>query len=208
MGRTITGFAILVGVLGLAESTHAELITIDGPGLAGPNTTVSLLVRLSDNNDPLIGYSLNVDVAPEPGAVGGLRPNVALSNFFPEKNLITRGGGFLHPVFSLIQESRDAGLFINAQELRLRPVTTASPGINDVLAQLVFDVLPGSNGLFTIGFGPFTVLVDGAFDAVPFNAATFQLFVPEPMTALLILAGAIPMICFRRHKRDGRNHSD
>lgn len=195
---------------------RAERIDFLGPFVDGQLVTqvkqgssFSLLARLSANNQiPLFGYSLNVDLTPNAGTVGDVIGDPAASNFYVQQNLITQGGGTLHPVLSLILAPGDDGLFVNGVNHLPVPVSLSAPGVNDILAELVFDTSDDALGFFTFGLGPGSVLSHVPNQEVPFDVLTTQVEivpVPEPST----MAGLIVMGLFvgglkRRRARKGK----
>ena len=206
--RCAIGLTLLVAQFALARMIHAERIDFIGNTDVLAGESFSLLVQLSDNNIPLVGYSLNVDVAGTLKSSGSVVGDAGLSNFFLERNLIARGGGILNPTFSLIIDPGDGGLFVNAIEQRRRVVNVATPGVNDVLAQLVFNVSPDATGFFVIEFGPFTTLatevVDGPIKDVPFaSSAVTVRVIPEPVTSSVLLMGTGWLLWRRSRRRRG-----
>lgn len=202
------GRAACVVVLGVLFSgkSFGERIDFLGPFVDGVRVdkvhqgeTFSLLARLSANNDiPLFGYSLNVDVEHSPGTFGEVTGNAELSNFYEQQNLIVQGGGTLHPLLSIIIEPGDDGLFVNGVNSLPIPVDLAQPGVNDILAELIFETTPATEGNFTFDLGPGSVLShvpkeELAFEVIPKRV---DVIVPEP--GMLGLAGACAMLCLRR----------
>ncbi|MHC5029050.1 MAG: hypothetical protein ACYTGR_20050 [Planctomycetota bacterium] len=59
-----------------------ETLSLDEPNLIlGQGGTGSVLVLIDGNTTPLFGYSLDVDVTAEPGAVGDVFTEVRLTNY-------------------------------------------------------------------------------------------------------------------------------
>ena len=167
----------------LAEEVVFELSAPPGP--INPGDQISIIVRLDDNDTPLTGYTLNVDVLPDVGASGTVVSDPLLSSFFELENLITQGGGVLHDL-SLIFDPGDGGLFVNALTEDLLPVDLAGPG-HDALAELIFDVSLDAEGFFTIDLGLGSVLADVDFGPIDFDVQplTFEV-VPEPAGVVVL----------------------
>lgn len=129
-----------------------------------------LLLRC--NSTPLLGYSLDVDISPVGGAAGSVTADVALTNFYIVKNLIEANpSADLDPLFSLILDPGDGGVFVNAITADVTTPVTAAPGM-DVLAEVFFDASANADGDFTIQLGPATALSDANADAVAYDFAT------------------------------------
>ena len=197
--------AFVVAMCTSAPTVQAEQIIFIGPGapvMQGTTFSVNMLIR--NNTTNLVGYSLDVDVAPLAGAVGSVTGNAALSNFSLTSNLIERDPtDSLHPIFSVIAPAVDGGVFFNGQSLSGTPVNLALPGFSDGLGQVFFDVPMGASGLFEISLGPGTSLFDGV-NPVPFVANVFNVqVVPEP-GSLGILGGFWLLLRCRRSARRSR----
>lgn len=196
-------------------ASHAERIDFQGPFVNGePVTSVvqgqsfSLLARLSANVEiPLFGYSLNVDVSSESGSTGAVVGSAALSTFYVQQNLITQGGGQLHPILSIIIEPGDEGLFVNGVNHEAVPVNLAVPGVNDILAELVFQTTPTTLGTFEFTLGPGSVLshvpkVELPFEVIPKTVEVIP--IPEPATfAVMTALVALASLGRRRGRRSG-----
>jgi len=133
-------------------------------------SSLSVLFLIQDNTAPLAGYTLDVTVAGEPGVMGTVTANVAATNFYDVQNLITAGGATRDPFFSVIQGSEGGGVSLSTMTEDLSTVL-AMDGVNDVLAQVVFDVSEDAHGDFTIQLTASSVLADSNFDSVPFTFA-------------------------------------
>lgn len=190
-------------------ASRGERIDFQGPFVNGlPVTSVvqgqsfSLLARLTANNEiPLFGYSLNVDVSSETGATGSVAGNASLSDFYVQQNLITQGGGQLHPLLSIIIEPGDGGLFVNGVNHEAVPVNLAVPGVNDILAELVFQTTPATLGTFDFTLGPGSVLshvpkVELPFDVIPKKVEVIP--IPEPATFVALTTLVAMASCSRR----------
>jgi len=182
--------ALVVSAL-LAGPLRAEqILIVPDTTLAVPSTTVSVFFELDQSAVPLFGYSLGVRMVPNAGAVGAVSANVGLTNFYDAQNLITAGGAVRDPFFSDISGTAE-GVFITTNTDDLSTVT-AVDGINDVLAQVYFDISADALGDFAIELGDATALSDGAGFPVSFEytPATIRV-VPEPATFALLLTGTV-----------------
>ena len=218
MGRLNTWAAracwVLAG-LGLCASAAAEEVAFDPdfgfpPAPINPGDTIYIIVRLYDNIIPITGYSLNVDIVTvESAFTGTVESNVSQSTFFEAENIITQGGGELHP-FSEIFDPGDGGLFVNAFTKDFMPVDLAGEG-HDAFARLAWDVSLDAEGEFTIEIGPGSVLVDAVGNEIPFiwNPLTFEVVFPEPssLTGLGLAAFAWLNRRPRIDRVDGANHT-
>ncbi len=145
-----------------------ELIVLDGPELQlCVGETESMLFLLRQNTTPLFGYSLDIDIVPAAGATGSVTVNVGLTNFFEVRNLITAGGAVLDPLFSVILDTGDGGVFVSANTADGSTVL-AVDDVNDVLVEVFFEASPDADGDFMIELGPGSALSDGSGFAVPF----------------------------------------
>lgn len=157
-----------------------------------PGGTVDVLFVARGGDTPIFGYSLDVDVLPTQDAVGTVTVDVASTNFFDVRNLITAGGAVRDPQFSWIIDPGDGGVFISTNTedgSTLLPVE----GVNNVLAQVVFDVSADAFGDFTIDLGPATALANADFDFAPGTITV----VPEPGMLTLGVLG-IGLLALRR----------
>ncbi len=112
----------------VAEEIVVEPLTT--PTLPGRSGSFRLLIQ--NNTTPLLGYSLAVQIVPEPNALGSITVDVASSNFVDSRNLIAGGCATLDPIFSVIQDGGDGGIFINAITDD-NSTCVAIDGVNDVL---------------------------------------------------------------------------
>lgn len=135
-----------------------ETITMESP-LQTPGVTEYFMVRIEANTTPLFGYSLDIDIRPEAGATGSLWADVQLTNLYESENIITAGGASLDPVFTVILDTGDGGVFISANTQDSSTVL-AQAGVNDVLAQIWVRATVHATGLYTIDLGPATALSD------------------------------------------------
>ena len=167
-----------------AEDVFFDLI---GPiGEINPGDQIAIVARLENNDEtPLTGYSLNVDILPDAGASGTVVSDPLLSNFFLTENLITQGGGELHDL-STIFDPGDGGLFVNALTADLLPVDLAGDG-HDAFAELIFDVSLDAEGFFTFDLGFGSVLADENFDSIEFSFEPLTIeVVPEPASGAMV----------------------
>lgn len=169
-----------------------------------PDSTVAVEFLIRDlETTPLFGYSLDVDLLPGLGASGQVLANIGLTNFFDTRNLITAGGATRDPMFSDILGPGDGGVFITTNTDDGSTVL-AIDGVNDVLAQVFFDVSADAFGDFTLRLGPASALSDiGGDVSFGFSPATITA-VPEPGTiAYGILA--LGLLARRNRRRKGAN---
>lgn len=192
---------ILMALVGFVEPERlaAEFIMPESSSVSAmPLEEVSILFMIRDNTTPLFGYSLDIDVIPQAGAVGSVTANAPLTNFFDVQNLITGGGAIRDPLFSTILDTGDGGVFISTNTDDLSTVL-AVDGVNDVLVQAFFDVSPDAFGDFLITLGSGTALSDGLGFPVPFSFSTVAVqVVPEPGSAALVAIGLFMVGCLRR----------
>ena len=139
--------------------------------------------RIRPNSTPLLGYSLDVDIVPIMGSTGSVTADVALTNFYLGENLIEDDpSATLHPLFSLILDPGDGGVFVNAITEDFTVPVTAVADTNDVLAEVIFNASAFADGDFTIQLGPATALADANADAVAYD------FTPRTLTVTSCLA--------------------
>ncbi|NOS99998.1 MAG: right-handed parallel beta-helix repeat-containing protein [Phycisphaerales bacterium] len=158
-------------VAGGAEAIVAE----PAASFAAAGDTVSLLFRLANNTTPLLGYSLDVRVAPTAGAAGAIAADVVATNFYDVRNVITQAPGPVQrdPFFSVIQSSASGGVFVNTIT-NDNSTVTAIDLVNDAFAQVILDVSADACGTFVVQLGPATAIADGSATAIPYtySAAT------------------------------------
>lgn len=157
---------------------------------ARPGETVRVLWLVEDIDTPLFGYSLGVArLGADPDAVGNIAIDAAATNFYEPRNLITAGGGGLHPLFTVIAPDGSGGIFLSTNTADFSTVLPVS-GVNDVLAELVFEVGLDALGVFEFGLGPISALSDGAGFPVGFDRGTLTiLVVPAPWGLALLGLG-------------------
>lgn len=174
----------------LAEPATAEAL---------PGDAMSILFRISQAEPtPVFGYSLDIDVLAGPGSSGAIVVDIDFTNFFDEQNLITAGGGTRDALASEIV-ANTSGVFISTNTDDLSSIIPVE-GVNDVLAQVYFDISTDASGVFAIELGRASVLSDAnglpiEFDFTPASITV----VPEPSTLFLALLGI--GILARRQRR-------
>ncbi len=152
-----------------AASGGAEQIVLLTPNVVvSPGESVSILFQIRDNTTPLLGYSLDLDIGANPGAEGEVRANVEATEFYEVRNLITAGGATLDPLFSVISDPGDGGVFVNALTDDNSTVLAVT-GVNDILARVILEASTDASGDFNVSLGPASVLSDGGGFAVPFT---------------------------------------
>ncbi len=211
--RCLAGLLHALLFLAAPQLVFAERIQVtpfsgfNGPGakveaLPDRLTSFSILASLSDNVTPLTGYSLDLVALANEGSVGSVVGNADLTNLFEGQNLLLWDGGALDEGSPVIRLFPGGRVFISALTEDLSPVALAGEG-HDVLAEVFFDVLPGTRGFFTIMAGPVTVLVDESLGEVPFvfEPLTVEI-VPEPATSCFLALGITAIMWqLRKHKR-------
>lgn len=204
-------FAVVAcAIVALSEPVAAESIVlfVDDPsdGVIEQGTSFSVLAVVRDNVTPLAGYTLNVDIAGVPAMhVGTVTASVGLTNFFLSQNLIEQDpDDSLHPVFSVISNPGDDGVFINALSNSLGVVDLAVDGVSDALAQIVFNVPLNALGKFEISLGNGSSLGDFELESVDFTTESLVIeVVPEPMSVTIQLL-AIAAWSRRRRRHVGK----
>jgi len=166
----------------IAAST--ERVIVEGQTtFALPGTTVSVLLLIRDNTTPLLSYTLDVNIVPQSGSMGTVPANVPATNFFDARNLITAGGAMRDPFFSVIQDNGNGGVSVTTITSDLSTVQ-AVDNVNDVLAQVLFDVPQDALGDFSIELASGSVLVDGNAASVPFAFTPGTIHVMNPIPAV------------------------
>jgi len=117
--------------------------------------------------------------SPELGATASVTTTVTLTNFYDPRNLITAGGAVRDPFFSFIEDNGSGGVTVSTITDDASTVL-AVDGVNDVLAQVFFEVPPDALGEFAVQLGSASVLVDGNAAAVPFTFTPGTIRVLDP----------------------------
>ncbi len=146
-----------------------------------PGQTVSVLFLLRDNSTPLTSYTVDTNVVANLGAVGTITANVGLTNFFDRQNFITAGGATRDPLFSVITGNGTGGVSITTITDDFSTVL-ATDDVNDVLAQVFFDVPLDALGDFTIQHNPTSALIDAIGTSVTFTLTAGTIRVLDPAT--------------------------
>ena len=156
--------------------------------VALPGQTVSVLLLLRDNTTPLVGCWLEVTAVADVGAVGSVTADVTSTNFFDAQNLITAcppaicpTGAMRDPLFSVIADNGSGGVTIDTVTADFSTVL-AVDGVNDVLAQVFFDVPSDALGDFTVQLGSSSTLIDANAVAVSFSFTPGTIRVLDPAT--------------------------
>lgn len=188
--RRVLGAGLAAAVLGALPASagvaRPEVSLLE----ARPGETVRVLWLVEGIETPLFGYSLGVArLGADPDAVGNIAIDAAATNFFEPRNLITAGGGSLHPLFTVIAPDGSGGIFLSTNTADFSTVLPVA-GVNDVLAELVFEVGLDALGVFEFGLGPISALSDGAGFPVGFDGGTLTiLVVPTPWGLALLGLG-------------------
>lgn len=192
--------AAIIAVVGLGPlAASGGLIDLSDANMtATPGQTVSALVLIEEDAVPLLGYSLDINILPTIRSTGSITANIALTNFFPTRNLFLAAGKTLDATFSVVTDPGDGGVFINAIAADLSTVLP-TPGVNDVLAEVFFDISPDAAGDFVVQLGPATALADANSDPISFSftPATITV-VPEPATAAVLVLTCVAGYSARR----------
>jgi len=178
---------------------RAEVISVDAPALTvEPGDTFSVLFLLQDNSTPLFGYSLDIEATGSPNSVGSIVADITLTNFFDSRNLITAGGAVRDPLFSVIVDNGNDGVFISTNTDDGSTVL-ANDGVNDVLAQVFFYVSEDASGDFQIDLNPGSVLSNAEGDAVIYNYLPGTVtVVPAPAAIMAISTFVFGCVTGRR----------
>lgn len=164
---------VMLGSSAEAAFIHPETLAIN----ALPGQTISVLWLIEDVATPLFGYSLDLDVT---GPASGITVDAGATSFFAPRNLFLAVGLELDPVFSLVLPSGAGGVFITANTAD-GSTALPSPGVNDVLAQVVFVVGTDALGEYVIELGPGSALSDAQGFPVSFSSAPLTItVVPTP----------------------------
>jgi len=166
-----------VGATIPAHATGTEQI-IPQPGVlyAEPGASVQILFHLRFNTTPVLGYSLDVDINKIGDARGEVLADAAATNFFDSRNLFLAAGLTLDPAFSMVIAQPDGGVFVNAITAD-SSVTVAIDGVNDILAEVVFDVAHDACGEFELSLGPASALSDAQALPIVFTVDTVRLII-------------------------------
>jgi hypothetical protein len=191
----------------IAASTGERIIVEGQTTITVPRQTVSVLFLIRDNTTPILSYTLDVNIVPQSGSTGTLTANVAATNFFDARNLITAGGAMRDPFFSVIQDNGGGGVSVTTITSDLSTVL-AVDNVNDVLAQVFFDVPQDALGDFTIELASGSVLVDGNAASIPFTFTPGTIRVTTSIPAVsewgvivlsLLIASAGSVVLAKRH---------
>jgi len=191
--------ALTVAALASPAQATSTIIIEDPIGPIFPGDTFSFLIRISGAT-ALAGYTVDLRVTPQPGAVGTLTGQHLMSNFYSSQNLIAQGGMGLHPTFSTIQSLQPAnpGLLITAVDSTFLPHAVPGPG-KDVLAQVFFTASGNAFGDFVVSLGDDTILAIDGVQEEDYPPAQITIRIPEP-GYLGILSG-MAALCLRRRRK-------
>lgn len=174
---------VLTSPIGFGEIIRPESSLI----IAQPGETFSVRYFLAESQIPLFGYSLDFNILSDPGSLGSVAINADVSNFFDQQNLFTAGGLMRDPLTSVILSDGLGGIFLSTNASILASVTAES-GVNDALAELVFEVGADALGDFTIALGDGSVLSDSFGNSVGFTSESLTVrIVPGPGSAFAVL---------------------
>jgi len=199
------GAAAAVVLASLApHAAHAEVIRFDALSLElRPGERAAVLVLLDESVTPLFGYSLDIELDGPAGA-DGLSINPDQTSFFDAQNLFTAGGEARDPLFSVIRGTPGGGAFISTNSESGNELL-AEPGVNDVLAELVFDAGSGGLGRYEITFGAGTALSTALGDPVPFTPTALSITaIPAPAAIAVLCGGGLALCPRARQRRRGQ----
>lgn len=206
--------ALTAGSLTYAEPVHIDMS--DAPTQVIAGQPFSFLVRLIDNvaneQDQFVSYSLDIDVAPLPGATGSMTSIVpgggvpgrggVSSNFYMSENYIEADPfGPQKTLIGVINNGGDNGIFALGIESSLMPASPAGPG-HDVLLQAVFTTTPSTLGTFSLNLedlGTQLVMGDGFEAPFTWEPAVIEV-VPLPEPGYLALLAMTMTVTFRRRR--------
>jgi hypothetical protein len=206
---------------GTPQATNGTTATITGERvivggqttIALPGQTVSVLFLIRNNTTPILSYTVDANAVAQAGAVGTVTGNVAMTNFYDPRNIFTAGGVMRDPLFSFIEDNGSGGVSVTTITANLSTVL-AVDNVNDVLAQVFFDVPQDALGDFTIALGSASILVDGNAAPIPFAFTPGTIHVTTSIPAvsewgmivlsLLILAAGSVVFAKRMVLQDGR----
>lgn len=154
---------------GVASGVLTEIVLVeDALTLAEPGTSVTVLMKLFNNEIPLFGYSLAVRAIPLDEAMGTITVDVDATNFFDSQHIILAdpGGAPLDKDFAIIQPWGPTGVFINANTDDGSTVQ-AITDVNDVYAEVHFGISADAAGIFVLELGPATAMSDGNGQPIP-----------------------------------------
>ncbi|MEY3022931.1 MAG: Dockerin type domain, partial [Planctomycetota bacterium] len=124
------------------------------------------------------GYSAALRAVPLAGATGAVTANAGTSSFFPPRNIFLAAPKppELDPVFSVIVPLAQGGVFVNANTADGSAVASV-PEVNDMLAEIAFDVGASAQGVFEVQLGPASALANASGLAVPFRTCLARISV-------------------------------
>ena len=195
-----SSLAALAGIVSsIAVTTvHADIVrpaieTLD----VLPGSQVSVLWLIETSLTPLFGYSLDLNLLGDlsDDRTGTTVINTEASNFFDDKNFITAAGGTRDPIFSVMIADGSGGAFISSNT-NDGSVFLAQAGINDVLAEIVFDISADASGRFVFDLGPGSALSDATGFPVSFTGSGLEINV-VPFPGIL----SIPCVAFLAARR-------
>jgi len=180
---TAMGLTDSVGNTGSVAASTERVIVEGQTTFALPGTTVSVLFLIRDNTTPILSYTIETNAVAQTGATGSVTANVSATNFFDVRNLITAGGAMRDPFFSTIEDNGNSGVSVTTITSDLSTVL-AVDDVNDVLAQVFFDVPQDALGDFSIDLASGSVLVDGNAATIPFAFTPGTIHVVSPIPAV------------------------
>jgi hypothetical protein len=171
--------------VGVVAATGERVIVDGQTTIALPGQTVSVIFLIRDNTTPILSYTVGANAVAQVGATGAMTANVSATNFYDQRNIFTAGGAMRDPFFSTIEDNGSGGVSVTTITADFSTVL-AVDNVNDVLAQVFFDVPEDALGDFTIALGAASILVDGNASPVPFafTPGTIRVLNPNEIPAV------------------------
>jgi hypothetical protein len=189
----IQSHEVVAALIAVGFATHSGMAEVIRPDssliIVQPGESFSIRYLLAESQTPLFGYSLDLNVSTDSRSVGSVSINADASSFFDQRNLFTAGGLSRDPLTSLILSDGFGGVFVSSNASTWSSVT-AETGVNDALAELVFEVSADAFGDFTFALGGGSVLSDRFGNSVGFSSESLTVrIVPAPGPTLALLLG-------------------
>ncbi|MBS0198026.1 MAG: hypothetical protein JSR77_14815 [Planctomycetes bacterium] len=189
-GARWTSIAACAVAISVGSASAERIGPPGGDYFVQPGDSVAIMFLLTESTTPMYGYSLDLDIVPDPAATGAVTVDVSLSNFFDTRNVISASGHSRSGLFSVIRPTSD-GIFFSTNASMLVGITSV-PGVNDVLAQAYVRVSPDALGDFSIRVGGASALATPQGRAIPYQASDVIIHVlPAPGSSLMLLGAGL-----------------